>query len=130
MRAFILLDCLWIALLLGFGGYLYREGAGRAALREDAERIRKDLGYIQEALEDARQAESLPAGESVPFTVYGKYLENGSSRLREKGMDPLGNPYGNQHSSGPPRVPAASAESLKEVVGPDFWAPYSAMKPE
>ncbi len=124
MRAFIFLDCVWIALLLGFSGYLYHEGSSRAALKEDAARIRKELASIQIALEKANREESLAVGESVPFSVYGKYLDEGSNRLREKGLDPLGNAYGNQPSVGAPRVPALSVERLRPVVGPDFWMPY------
>ncbi len=124
MRALVLLDGLWVVVMLVFGGLVYHEGAQRGALKEDAERIRRELGLIERALERAGDG-SLTAPGAIPFSTYGPHIESGPSRLREKGLDPLGNAYGPQPQGRPPFVPAASAEKLKAVAGPEFWNPYS-----
>jgi len=129
MRVLILLDSLWIVALLVFGGLLYHEGARRAALKEDAARIRRELGLIEQALERAVESDPPPPGEGVPFEQLRDYFEGGPSRLREKGLDPFGHAYGPQRPGEPPGVPAASAERLREVAPPEFWAPYPAESP-
>lgn len=129
MRAFVILDGLWVGALFVFGGLVYHEGAERASLKANADTIRKDLAQIERAIGRWAERQSLPTHESVPFEVYAKYLEGGSSRLRKEGLDPLGNAYGVQTISGPPTVPAASVERLRDVVDRDFWEPYEIAKP-
>ena len=130
MRALIVLDGIWIAVLLVGAVFLYHEGAERGALREEAGRIRRELGLIERALERAEDAGEIPAGEKVPFSIYGRYLDGGGERLREKGLDPFGNAYGPQRPGGPLEVPAASAVRLGSVVDAEFWEPYRIAEPD
>ena len=124
MRALVVLDSLWIVVLIAFGLVLFRDGARRAELRGEAERIHRELALVERAVERAGKEGRANGGGLLPFESYREFIDGGSKRLREKGIDSFGNPYGPQRPGQPPAVPAQSAERLREVVAPEFWEPY------
>lgn len=116
-RGFVTLDVLWIILLLCLAVYLSVRGIELVDRRDRAERLKRELVMIGEAVLDAAAADGLAPGAAVPFERYSQFLEErASKRVRLEGRDPFGGQYGEQ-IVGEEAVPAAATIS---AMG-DLW---------
>ena len=95
----------------------------RPAMRGKGEVLRGDLAAIRRAVAEVAIAADAKPGEVMSFERYAPHLRERES-LKESGLDPLGNAYGDQRVDAVPAVPPASYGRLRGLVPDSFWAPY------
>lgn len=96
-RGFVALDVLWIILLLCLAIFLSVRGIELVDRRDKADRLKRELALIDEAVERVAVEESLEPGDTVPFEQYSRFFEERvSKRVRLDGKDPFGGRYGEQ----------------------------------
>lgn len=95
----------------------------RSGLMGKAEQLKADLQLIARATNATTLELNAPPGSLLTFEQIRKHLKAGS-KLEKTGLDPFGNPYGNQRNDGNPMVPMKSAEQLRNVVPEGFWESF------
>ncbi|MGI9239257.1 MAG: hypothetical protein ACR2RV_00560 [Verrucomicrobiales bacterium] len=112
-RGFVTLDVLWIILLLAACAFLSVRGIELVDRRDKADRLKRELVAIGDAVSEAAAAEGLVAGERVSFEQYSSFLEpRAAKRLRVEGLDPFGGSYGEQIVGEEPEPDPQSIEAM------------------
>lgn len=115
-RGFVTLDVLWIILLLGACAFLSVRGIELVDRRDKADRLKRELVAIGDAVGQAAAEGGLGAGESVSFEQYSSFLEpRAAKRLRVEGRDPFGGSYGDQIVGEEPVPDPQSIEAMGEL---------------
>jgi hypothetical protein len=123
MRGGVALDLVCLGGVISLLGALLIPVWQRSTLREKASVLRGDLALIEKAVAEAAIKRDVDAKEALSFEEYGAYLR-GRDELKRGGLDPFGEPYGEQYVDEVPVVPVAAYEQLRSVVPDSFWKPY------
>jgi hypothetical protein len=110
--------------LLGMLGWLCHLGSKRAQLRQQGEMVKADLAAISQAMQQLDSESKAPVGVPVAFATLIPYLQKHPILAASGGKDAFGHKYENLLLGTPPQPPAATVETLKDVVTADFWGSY------
>ena len=116
-RGFVTLDGLWILALLGLVVALSMHGIGLVEKRDIADRLKRELTMVAEAVEKLAVEKKLKVGDEVVFADYAPHLDRGApKRLREEGKDQLGGEFGVQRVGEVPVADPDTVEALGEFL--------------
>ncbi len=120
-----LVDLLFLGGVMALAAVLVYPPYQRHLLRASAEKIHRQMELVETAVSEAADRREMEAGDRIEFSQYGPFLGE-QSYLRKTGKDVFGNALGAQTVGEAPRVPPATVDKLRGIVGKDFWEPYLA----
>mgnify|MGYP003949920053 CR=1 FL=1 len=121
---FTLVEIMIVVAIIALLAAIAVPGFLRARKRSQASRIINDLRLIDAAVDQYAIENNRTTGSSVPVAAWTAYLKQGSV-LYNSGKDLFSNSYGPQTVDTLPVVPLSTFNTLSDVAGTSFFAPYS-----
>jgi len=127
-RAFTLVEIMIVVAIVALLAAIAVPGILRARKRSQASLVLNDLRMIEAAIDQFAIEHHQVDGAPVAVDDWKNYIKP-DSPLHATGKDMFGFDYGPQIVGRLPRVHVKTKMKLADVVGDEFWLPYTATAP-
>jgi prepilin-type N-terminal cleavage/methylation domain-containing protein len=123
-RGFTLVEIMIVVAIIALLAAIAVPNFLRARKRSQATRCLEDLRILDNALDEYAIETNKISGFNPSFADLKNYIKTGNALYSAGDNDLFGNTYGTYTVDSPPKISAATFNSLSDVAPAAFWSPY------